>query len=72
MHHLLGYLKSAFTEQERIIWGLTLSLMEFDFKEIKTLIELKAKRKTVKEYLEAGDLPDRLKTYINKHEKSDE
>jgi len=41
-------LKPAFTEQERVIWGLTLSLMEYDYKEIKTLIELKAKRKTLK------------------------
>ena len=54
MYHLLEYLKPAFTEQERVIWGLTLSLMEFDFKEIKILIELKVKRKTVKEYIDAG------------------
>ena len=38
MYHMFEFLKPAFTEQERIIWGLTLSLMEFDFKDIKILI----------------------------------
>ena len=53
-HHLYSYIKPIFTEQERIVWGLVLCLMDYDFREIKMLLDLKPRRKSLKEYVQVG------------------
>jgi hypothetical protein len=64
----IEFVKFAFTEEERVIWGLVLCLMEFPWKEVRLMIELKAKRPKLKDYLDAGELTDKIKNLASQNE----
>ena len=47
--------------------------MNYDLKEIKMLLEIKVRRKKLKDYLDAGELSERIKHFLNINvEKTDE
>ena len=50
-----------------MIWGLVLCLIDQPFKEVKMLIEVKAKRGKLREYIEAGDLTDKIKNLFSQN-----
>lgn len=64
---VLEYLKPAFSEDESIIWGLILCLLNESLKNIHLLINLKPRRKKIRDYLEAGELTDRIRNFVVKN-----
>lgn len=62
-------MKFAFSEEERVIWGLVLCFASLPFKDIKALIEIKPKRNRLKDYLEANELSDKIKNLASQNER---